>query len=315
MQPVEHRWAGIDDPAAVSLRAALTSLPWKAEVDDVDVFIKQLCDVRRQVNEVISLATMLWDSGALLGPRGQLPVLRLHLLRRTLQRCCHATQRSALHTWRRRCLLQRSLEEFLAKSKLAGCRELRQWLSPRTPRTVYQGPPRLRRPVHRNEPVPTTTAWEEALATPRADAEEARICARLRERLTEAHAATQEDATAVASRQLSARLAHEREATVLEECAQLRQSLQAVEEREAREARRRCEAESGCVAPHLAVHQPASASSQSARRGLAAPLHAPRGQPKEDAAQLARRLHDEQAQVTQTVAAEARVQQRVHTAR
>jgi len=235
-QTPRRRWdEGVGDAVstAATLRCALerSHAKVRARDGDADALIRELCEARVRANEVISLASMLWESGLLLGPRGHLPVLRVHLLRRSLQRCCHASQRSALHLWRRRCLLQRSLEEFLKKNKLSGPRELRQWISPATtPRTVYRGPPPTRRAPPRNAPVPSTTSWEEALATPRADEEEARVCARLRAQLAEAHEAARADAETAALTQQREELARKREADILEECAQLRRSLQAVEQ-------------------------------------------------------------------------------------
>lgn len=219
-------------PAAAALQTALgPSATAKAGSCDVDEFIRHLCEVRRRTDEVIALATAVWDSGILTEHRHQLSVLRYHLLQRVLLRCCTATQRGALQLWRRRCLLQRSLEEALAHNKLAGSRQLRQWCAPSTPRTVYQGPMHVRRPLPRNAPVPTSTSWEErALATPRADLEEAKACERLRRELAEAQAASEVDRTAEESEARSEALARQREASMLQECAQLRQSLRTARE-------------------------------------------------------------------------------------
>ena len=98
-----HGHAG-DGDVEVSLREAVASKS--------DKLISELSAVRAKADEVINLASRLWDTGILGESSWQQPLVRAHLLQRLASHCHSATARGALQLWRRRCWQQRLLDEL-----------------------------------------------------------------------------------------------------------------------------------------------------------------------------------------------------------
>eukprot|EP00931_Biecheleriopsis_adriatica_P057694 TRINITY_DN34246_c0_g1_i1.p1 TRINITY_DN34246_c0_g1~~TRINITY_DN34246_c0_g1_i1.p1 ORF type:complete len:730 (+),score=174.03 TRINITY_DN34246_c0_g1_i1:51-2240(+) len=95
-----------------------SSQPNSARRQNDSDFVKSLCADQARVDEIIKLATLLWDSGALQAHAKPLPLLKASLLARTAERCQRHALREAFQLLWKRSSLKRSVEELLAKGEL-----------------------------------------------------------------------------------------------------------------------------------------------------------------------------------------------------
>eukprot|EP00930_Biecheleria_cincta_P071606 TRINITY_DN59091_c0_g1_i1.p1 TRINITY_DN59091_c0_g1~~TRINITY_DN59091_c0_g1_i1.p1 ORF type:complete len:788 (-),score=172.90 TRINITY_DN59091_c0_g1_i1:85-2448(-) len=80
-----------------------------------DDFVRSLYADQKRVDEIIKLATILWDSGALVAHTRPLPLLRASLAFRTSERCLKHCLRDAFHSLWKRCIAKRLEDELLAR--------------------------------------------------------------------------------------------------------------------------------------------------------------------------------------------------------
>lgn len=80
-----------------------------------DDFVQSLYADQKRVDEIIKLASILWDSGALVAHARPLPLLKASLAFRTSERCLKHCLRDAFHFLWKRCVAKRLEDELLAK--------------------------------------------------------------------------------------------------------------------------------------------------------------------------------------------------------
>ena len=88
-----------------------------AAVTSDEDFVRSLSDDQSRVDEIIKLAVLLWESGSLVQIQ-PMTFLRASLLVRVAERCQKHVMRDAVQCLWKRCSLQRSVEELLAKGEL-----------------------------------------------------------------------------------------------------------------------------------------------------------------------------------------------------
>ena len=85
-------------------------------------FVKSLSEDQARVDEIIKLAALLWESGSLVHVQ-PMALLRASLLVRFAERCQKHVMRETMQSLWKRCSLQRSVEELLAKGELVKRRD------------------------------------------------------------------------------------------------------------------------------------------------------------------------------------------------
>lgn len=97
------------EASVVQPRAAATR---PRRYDQAGMLVEDLCNDQAKVDEVIRLATTLWDSGILALSPWQQRLLPFSILLNSVGRVCKASLREAMQCWWRRCMLLRSVQEL-----------------------------------------------------------------------------------------------------------------------------------------------------------------------------------------------------------